>query len=149
MKFPVKIRDILKIEKSNFLALMFLVMKIKKNVQSAYQKLLGKRHVDLLLIGEEGKRHNVLIKDFNTFMHDHTLHRGRKHFSWCCLQAFITEEILRRHIKDCFKINDKQRVIIPEKGEFVKSKNYERKIKSLFIIYADLESILVPQNNGK
>ena len=28
-------------------------------------------------------------------------------------------------------------------------KNYERKIKSLFMIYADFESILVPEDNGK
>ena len=33
-----------------------------------------KLQVDLLLIGEEGKRHYVLIKDFNTFMCDHILH---------------------------------------------------------------------------
>ena len=28
-------------------------------------------------------------------------------------------------------------------------KNYERKIKSPFMIYADFESILVPEDNGK
>ena len=39
---------------------------------------------------------------------------------------------------------------MPKKGEFVKFKNYERKkIKSLFIIYADFESILVPENIRK
>ena len=32
-------------------------------------------------------------------MYDHTLHRGRKHFTDYCLQAFSTEEILKRHIK--------------------------------------------------
>ena len=36
-----------------------------------------------------------------------------------------------------------------KKGEFVKFKNYERKIKSPFLIYADFESILVPQNDEK
>ena len=38
---------------------------------------------------------------------------------------------------------------MPKKGEYVKFKNYERKIKSAFIIYADFESILVPEDNGK
>ena len=38
------------------------------------------RHVDLSLIGEEYERHYILIKDFNTFMYNHTLSRGRKHF---------------------------------------------------------------------
>ena len=38
---------------------------------------------------------------------------------------------------------------MPTKGEYVKLKNYERKIKSPFIIYADFESILVPENTEK
>ena len=99
-------------------------------------------------MGEEGKRHYVLIKDFNPFMLDHTLHPGRKHFRYC-LQAFSTEEILKRDMKDCLKINGKERIIMPKKSEYVKFKNYERKIKSPFIIYADFESTLVPEDNGK
>ena len=82
-------------------------------------------------------------------MYDYTLRRGRKHFCRYCLQAFSTEEILKRHIKYSFKINDKQRIIMPEEDEYVKFRNYERKIKSPFIIYAGCESILVPEDNGK
>ena len=40
-------------------------------------------------------------------------------------------------------------MIIHKKVEFVKFKYYERKIKLLFIIYVDFESIVVPENNGK
>ena len=36
-----------------------------------------------------------------------------------------------------------------KKGEYVKFKNYEIKIKFQFMIYADFESILVPKDNGK
>ena len=36
-----------------------------------------------------------------------------------------------------------------KKGKHVKFKNYERKIKSPFITYADFESILVQEDNGK
>ena len=82
-------------------------------------------------------------------MYDHTLHCRRKRFCRYCLQAFSTEEILTSHIKDWFKINGKQRIIMSKKGEYVKFKNYERKIKSPFISYADFESILVLENNGK
>ena len=77
------------------------------------------------------------------------LHRRRKHFCRYCLQAFSAEQILKSHIKDCFKINGKQRIIMPKKGEFFEFKNYERKIKLPFITYADIESILVPESNGK
>ena len=38
---------------------------------------------------------------------------------------------------------------MPKKGEYVKFKNYEGKIKLPFIIYADFQGILVPENNGK
>ena len=38
IRFPVKIRDIYKIEKTNSIALAFLVLKIRKNIQSMYQK---------------------------------------------------------------------------------------------------------------
>ena len=82
-------------------------------------------------------------------MYNHTLHRTKKHFCRYCLQAFSTEEILKCYIKDYFKINGKQNILMPKKADYVKYKNYERKIKSPFIIYADFESFLVPEDNGK
>ena len=54
-----------------------------------------------------------------------------KNFFCCyCLQVFSTKEISKCHFKVCFKINGKQRILIPKKGENVKLNNYERKIKS-------------------
>ena len=60
IKLPVKIRDSHRIDKE--------------------------KHVDLLLIVAEGKRHYFLITYFNIFMYDHILHRGKKHFCCYCLQ---------------------------------------------------------------
>ena len=54
--------------------------------------MLWEKHVDLLLIGEEGKRDYVLIKDFNTFRYDHSLHCGRKHFCPYAFHVFITDK---------------------------------------------------------
>ena len=73
----------------------------------------------------------------------------KKHFCHYSLQGFSTAEILKRHIKDCFKINSKQRIIMPKRYEYVKFKNHERKINSPFMIHVDFESILVPKDNGK
>ena len=100
------------------------------------------------MIGGESKRHYVLIKYFHAFMGDHTLHPGRKFF-WC--QAFSSEEILKWHIKDCFKISCKQKIKMHKKGEYVRFKNVKRKIYdySPFMIYANFESILVPEDDGK
>ena len=70
-------------------------------------------------------------------MHNFTLYSGRKHFLRYFLPAFSTEEILNCHINDCFKINGKQMIIVTKGGEYVELKNFERKTKSLFMIYAD------------
>ena len=52
-------------------------------------------------------------------------------------------------IKDCFEINSKQRIKMPKKGEYVRLKSFERKMKFPFMIYADFESILVQKDDGK
>ena len=60
-------------------------------------------------------------------MYDYTLHLERKNFYFIVYGAFRTVEKLKCQIKDCFKVNCKQR--LP------------------FMIYADFESILVPEDN--
>ena len=102
-------------KKNSFGISVFGYQNKEKHPISVSKKCCKEKHVDLLLIGEKGKRHYVLVKDFNTFMYNHTLHRGRKHFCRYCLQAFSTEETLKCHINDCFKINGKQRIIIRKK----------------------------------
>ena len=150
IKFPVKIRDIHKIDKDNSIGISVSGCENKEKYPIyVSKKCCEKEHVDLLLIGQGEKKPYVLIKDFNMFMHDHSLHRGRKHFCRYCLHTFITENNLKCHIKDCFKINGKQRIKILKNGEYVKSKNFEIKIKSPSMIYADFKSILVPEDNGK
>ena len=79
-RFPGKIRDCHKIEKRIAWALLFLVTKIRKKYLIYVSRNTLKIYVDLLLIGEEGKRHHVFLKDFSTFMYDHALYRGRKYF---------------------------------------------------------------------
>ena len=70
---------------------------------------------------KKGKKHYVLIKDFNAFMYDHTLLRGRKHICHYCLQAFSTEETLKCHINDSFKVNGKQKINLSN-SEIMKEK---------------------------
>ena len=87
-----------------------------------------KKNIDLSSIREEGKRQYLLIKDSNTLMYDHTLNRERKHSGHYCLEVFSSEKILKFYIENHFKINGKQRIKMPEKGEYIISKYFERKI---------------------
>ena len=101
------------------------------------------------MIEEEDQFHYVLIKDFNTFTYNQTLHDDRKHFCFYCLQSFNTAQIRERQDNDHFEVNGKQMIKMAKKVGFVKFKNYTRKVKSPFRIYADFERILVLENNGK
>ena len=102
--FPVKIRQNWK---KNSICIFFFENENKeKHPIYVSKKCCEEKHVYLLLTGE--KKHYVLVKNFNTFMYDHTSHRGSKHFCRFCLQFFSTKEILKRHIKDCFEFNGKQ-----------------------------------------
>ena len=132
MKFPVRIRDILKIEKKNSISIsVFAYEKKEKHLIYVSKKCYEKKHVDLSLIGEEGK--------IMELYYNYTSNHGKKYFYRYCLQAFSTEEILKHHIKYCFRINNKQRITMSKKSEYVKFNNKERKIKSSLMIYADFE----------
>ena len=60
-------------------------------------------------------------------MYGNTLYHEKEHFCGYCLQAFSTQEILKRHIKDCFKINGKQRITMAEKVNMLNSKIMKEK----------------------
>ena len=72
IKFPVKLRDIHKIEKKTSISFsVFGYENKKKHPIYVSRNCCEGKHVDLLLIEEEGKRHHVLIKYFNTFISDY------------------------------------------------------------------------------
>ena len=70
LTFPVRIRDVRKIEKKNSISISIFGY---ENMQSMYQKCYENKKFDLLLIEEEDKRHYVLIEECNTFTYDDIL----------------------------------------------------------------------------
>ena len=60
------------------------------------------------------------------------------------LQDCLTAESLKCHIKDCFKINGKQRIKMPAKVNYVRFKNYGRNCfdMSPFMIHIAFSGIL-------
>lgn len=88
-KFLIKIRYIHKLKKRRASELAFLVIKINK-IPTLY--LTFKKHVNLLSLKRKDKKHYVLIKDFITFMYNHSLHREKKHFRHYCLPDFSMEK---------------------------------------------------------
>ena len=68
-------------------------------------------------------------------MYDHTLHRGRKHFCPYCLQAFSTEEISKRHIKDYFKNNRKELLCLKKVNMLNKKNTTLSNVGSITLLY--------------
>ena len=78
IKLLLKTRDIHKIGKKNFIGIGVFSYENKEKYPIYVSKQHCKeKHPDLLLIGEGEKRHHIIIKDFNRFLYDHLLHRGR------------------------------------------------------------------------
>ena len=72
-------KDIHKIGKRNSINISIFGYENKeKKSNLCIKKCCEDKHVDSLLVGEEGKRRCVPVKDFNTFMYNNTLHHGRK-----------------------------------------------------------------------
>ena len=104
VKFPVKIRDIHKIEKKNYIGIsVFGYENKEKHPIYVSNKRCEEKHADLLLIGEEDKRHYVLIKDFITFIYDHTLH-GKKIFLVIVYKLFVQKKYKNVILKTALKL---------------------------------------------
>ena len=74
----MKIRDIHKIEINSIDISVFGHENKEKHPVYLSKKCCEDKHVDLLLIGEEGKKRYVTIKYLDTFMYNHTLHHRKK-----------------------------------------------------------------------
>ena len=113
------------------------------------KKRSKEKHVDLLLIGKE-KKHTVFLSmiSIDSCVIIHYIVEKNIFVAFVYMLS-LQKKYLKCHIKHCFKINGKQIVKMPKKGEYVKFKNFERKVKSPFMIYADFESILLSEDNVK
>ncbi|CAB4000209.1 Gastrula zinc finger [Paramuricea clavata] len=145
--FPVKISDIDKIERKNSISISVFGYNGKKqfypirNSKTKYED-----HMELLLLGDgEGNNHYVLIKDVNRMLFRVSKYTHKKHLCLHCLHSCVSEEVLEKHKETCLEVNGTQAVKLPKEGTKIKFKNHRNSMPVPFVIYADFESILVPE----
>ena len=117
--FPVKIKDIPKIENQND-DIRFNVYGVTKdqtifplyNSNKTYDKTCN-----LLLIESGNENPYVWIKDFNKLMNSQSKDGHRLLFCLYCLSHFTTEETIKNHAEGCLKINGTQKVKMPCKNK--------------------------------
>ena len=96
--------------------------------------------MDLLLITDENRSHDVYIKDSNRFIYNKPKYENKKHFCRYCFQCFSGKRILVEHKEVCLKINGEESVKLRDGSN--KFKNYSKQLAVSFKTYADLESVL-------
>ena len=112
-----------------------------KQFYPVYVSTGSHEELNLLLISDGEKLHYVLIKSFNSLMHNKTKHKNTKHVCMHCLQAFSSKEILTKHKENCLSINGIQGIQMPKKGSKVEFKDHHKQMPVPFVIYADFDAI--------
>lgn len=90
-------------------------------------------------------KHYCWIKNFSGLVGSQVSKKGSKLF-FCdrCLNHFYSDARLRRHVDICKHLNT-GRVEVPDEEDcWVTFKNYQYKLEVPFIVYADIESLLIP-----
>ena len=148
IEMPVSIKDIPNIEKKFGISINIFGHNFYNDTQEIYPILLTKlsdvKHVNLLVTSNDVTNHYILVKDFNRLCSNVTKHNGEKHFCMNCIQHFSSSEILERHKQDCMLVNGKQAVDLPEINSKIKFSNLKNLVPVPFVIYADLEALLIP-----
>ena len=102
VSFPVKIKDINKIEHQNQINIS--VFSYQNN--SIYPIIVSDKkyqdHMELLYIQKGGNSHYVLVKDFDSLKYSFNNHHEKKHFCKHCLHGFSRNDLLEKHIPDCY-----------------------------------------------
>ena len=99
--------------------------------------------VDLLYWNQ----HYAWIKNFNSFIYDLSGAHDKKNFCKRCFGVFLTVNSYKRHLNVCSRPDmDSMLYSFPAEGSKLSFKNIRYQLKAPFIIYADFEALLVPND---
>ena len=149
IEYPVRIKDIPKVEKQNNLSINVFALNNQANKHSLYPVYISNNIeqgestvIDMLYIENNGNSHYCLIKNLDSFRYDKNKH---KQFT-CrnCLQGFQRKETLERHRELCF-LQKHCNLILPNKdNNILKFTKHEYSFKLPFTIYCDFEASNIP-----
>ena len=123
----------------------FYVLYNTEEVRHAYKSkrnLNCENQVILLMISDSKKWHYLVVKKMSALLKGITSKHDRHHYCLNCLHSYRTKERLKKHENVC-KDHDYCYVAMPIEDNNILKYNYgEKSVKVLFIVYADIESLL-------
>ena len=144
IEYPVSLKDIDKFENQNPTVSITVFGYERKIVYPLRNSDNTDRehNIILILIKEEGVNHYCLVKNLSRLLSSQvSKHKEKHHFCLRCLNPFWCEQSLNKHREYCGK-HEAVKINMPEKGTMLKFKNYYRREKVPFVIYADFESCI-------
>ena len=141
IEFPVSLKQIDKFENQNSYAInvfgyegvVYPLRLSKKNEQV----------INLLLIANEETNHFCWIKNMSRLLSSEiNNHQHKRHFCYRCLNSFISVKSLDKHKEYCQNneaVKIEMSMFKDDKGKFLGPKNYYKKQRVPFVVYADFE----------
>lgn len=147
MTFPVGLNDIKIFEKNNqHISVNVYSINNKSEIVGPLYKTACRRqhHVNLLMLENGRQTHYCLIKNLGRLLKRQlTKHKGKFFLCEECMIFFNSETKRNAHVCGGVK------TVLPNQNEEIKFQNFERMQDMPFVIYADFESLLVPNTNEK
>jgi len=166
IKFPIKMKDIPKFEKMNSISInVFGISEKKKILPIQLSSFDFEEKVNLLVLeknihdddyddDEDCSRnivyHFALIKNLSGLLSKQLPNKKNKKF-FCdrCFQHFKAQSNLDKHYILCRRKNFTKINMHTEEKKFLKFKNFKNAIEAPFVIYADIESLLMKNSDFK
>ena len=139
--FPTPLNQISRFEKQN----PYYINVYGWNGTSVYPLRIGKKGrdkpcINLLLLSNEENQHYCWIKNMSALTaSQYNKHKGKRFICDYCCNSFQYEVALQKHEEYCSN-HKAVRVKMPEKGETLYFKNYQRRMRVPFVVYADFEA---------
>ena len=142
INFPTPLNQVSRFEKQN----PYYINVYGWNGSSVYPLRIDKIDEDkpcinLILLSNEETHHYCWIKKMSALAaSQYNKHKGKRFICNYCCNSFPSEVSLQRHEEYCSN-HKAVRVKMPEKGTMLYLKNYNRKMRVPFVVYADFEAL--------
>ena len=148
--FPIKVKDIQKLENQNQNLPGINVFSVNDN-NKIYPLRLNQKEcqktIDLFLFSKDEKQHYCLIKNFSRLTRSQITSNNKKiHICKKCLSHFTKKNLFKKHSRYC-RQNETVAVKMPTKNTILNFQNHFKKLPIPFVIYADFECFTKPINS--
>ena len=136
IEYPVSLKDLNEFEKQNPSVSITVLGYDGKSIYPLRNSVNTDHNIVLMLIEEDEVKHYCLVKSISHLLSSQVSKGKRKeYFCLNCFNPFSSEESLNKHKEYCNK-HEAVKIKLPEKGTMLKFKDYHRREKVPFIIYA-------------